>query len=252
MDPLLEWTTVRQLEITTSDQVTFHLVAAGLPTRAAAWLVDQALLLAVRVAVLMVLGLLGAALDRLALALVIVLDLVYFTYYEWRHGGQTPGKRRFRLRVVSCDGSWLTPQAVVIRNAVRLLDMLPLMMLAGGICAFFDPLGRRLGDLAAGTMVIRERAAAFSPPPADRDRPNTFQENPGCRRRILGRATRDDRDLAVELMWRREELDPEARRDLFRRLARQFTDRFSLPEDACLSDEQIVLDVALILMERDG
>lgn len=243
---------MRQLEITTSDQVTFHLVAAGLPTRTAAWLVDQAFLTVIRLALLLVLSAIGMAMDRMGVTLIMVLDLIYFTYYEWLHEGRTPGKQRFRLRVVSSDGARLTPQAVVVRNIVRLLDLLPLMMLTGGIAAFFDPLGRRLGDLAAGTMVIRERAAAFSLPPADRDRPNTFQENPGCRRRILSRANRDDRDLAVELMWRREELDPEARRELFRRLAGEFTRRFSLPEEAGLSDEQIVLDVALILMERDA
>lgn len=242
---------MRQLEITTSDQVTFHLVAAGLGTRAAAWLVDQALLILIRIAMLVALSLTPILNVEVVVPLFLMLDLLYFTWYEWKMNGQTPGKSRYRLRVVSIDGGSLSFQAVFIRNVVRMLDSLPQLMLVGGATAWFDPLGRRLGDLAAGTMVVREGAGSFSPPPADRDRPNTFHEDPACRRRIMARATREDRDLAVELMWRRDALEPGARHELFHHLAGDFLSRFSLPEVAGLSEEQIVMDVALILADRD-
>ena len=242
---------MRQLEITTSDQVTFHLVAAGLSTRASAWLLDQAFLIAIRFLMVVILSATGILGFEVVLPLFLMLDLIYFTWYEWKMNGQSPGKSRFRLRVVPVDGGRLSFQAVLVRNVVRMLDGLPQLMLLGGVTAWFDPLGRRLGDLAAGTMVVREGAGTFSPPPADRDRPNTYQEDSACRRRILARATREDRDLAVELMWRRDALEPGARQELFHHLAEDFLRRFSLPEAAGLSEEQIVMDVALILADRD-
>lgn len=246
---------MRQLKITTPDQVAFHLVVAGLACRAAAWLQDQAIIFAIRLALFVVFvfaELLADGALRVYVALFMVIDVVYFIYYEWARNGETPGKRRFRLRVISLAGGRLSFRDVLIRNVIRMLDSLPMFMLVGGVSAFFDPLGRRLGDLAAGTMVIRERDGALSLPPTDRDRPNSYRDNPACRRRILSRARKEDRDLAIELMWRRDKLSPEAREAIFSRLAAEFRTRFGLPEDGVLSDEQTVMDVLLLLVEGDA
>lgn len=242
---------MRQLKITTPDQVVFRLDAAGLATRAAAWLVDQALLLGLKVALVFSLVFAGSFALSLALPLLAFLDSAYFIYFEWKRAGQTPGKKSFGLRVVTVTGARLSFQDVLIRNILRIVDGLPLLMLTGGLTAFWEPLGRRLGDLAAGTLVVRERSGVFILPPADRARPNSFRENAACRRRILTRAGREDRDLALELMWRRDGLVAEAREALFGKVAGEFRRRFSLPEDDSLSDEQTVMDVAMLLAERD-
>lgn len=242
---------MRQLKITTAGQAVFHLRAAGLATRAAAWLCDQAILLAVRLAALYAFAQAGAAGVKYILPLFVLLELAYYLYFEQTGNGQTPGKRRFRLRVVRSDGDRLDFQAVLLRNVVRIVDTMPLLMVAGGLCSWLEPLGRRLGDLAAGTMVVRERDSGFVLPPADRDRPNTFQETPALRRRILARASREERDLAIDLMWRRDGLRPETREELFRLLADMFRRRFSLPEDDSLSDEQMVMGVAMVLVKSN-
>lgn len=242
---------MRQLEITTPDQVVFHLNSAGLATRAAAWFVDQSILVAVKIGAVLALVQFGYFILAVVVPLLLLLDSAYYLYFEWKKSGQTPGKKYMGLRVATITGARLSFQDVLLRNILRIVDSLPMFMLTGGVCAFFDPLGRRLGDLAAGTMVVKERVRAFSLPPADRDRPNSYRENSACRRRILARASKEDRDLSLELMWRREELRPEARELLFDTVAKDFRQRFVLPEDANLSDEQTVMDVALLLAEQD-
>ncbi|MCC8190227.1 MAG: RDD family protein [Planctomycetes bacterium] len=242
---------MRQLKITTPDHVVFHRPVAGLSTRAAAWFLDQGLLAVVKVGLLVVCSWFGSLGLGVLLPLILLLDGAYFSYFEWRRQGQTPGKRALRLRVATVTGARLTGYEAVLRNVLRLVDNLPVLMLAGGVVAFFDPLGRRLGDLAAGTVVIREKANGTAPPAVEKTRPNTLQENAACRRRILARATRDDRDIAFDLMWRRDALRPESREELFALVAAAFRQRFSLPENDALSDEQLVLDVALILADRE-
>jgi uncharacterized RDD family membrane protein YckC len=81
-----------------------------------------------------------------------VLEYGYFAGCEILMNGQTPGKRAVGLRVVSRHGSRAGRGALLVRNAVRNLDVLigvPFMAL--------DPLGRRLGDRLAGTLVVRTR-----------------------------------------------------------------------------------------------
>lgn len=242
---------VRQLEIVTPDQVVFHLTAAGLATRAYAWFLDQAILLGLKIAAVVAVAFMGSFIFAVIVPLLLFLDSAYYLLFEWSRNGQTPGKKIAGIRVVAVSGARLSFQDVLLRNIVRIADGLPVFMVAGGVCAFLDPLGRRLGDLAAGTMVVHERGDAFTPPPVDRERPNSYRDNAGCRRRILARAGKEDRDLALELMWRREELRPEVREQLFGVLAADFRECFSLPDDVTLSDEQTVMDVALLLAERD-
>lgn len=239
---------MRELRIVTSDLVTFRVKPAGLATRAAAWFMDQIILMLVRIA--LITSMIGYS-ALLTMAAMLLAEVAYFTVFELIWAGQTPGKRRFGLRVATTNGARLSRAEVALRNFVRAADSLPAFMLLGGLVALFNPLGRRLGDLAAGTLVIVEGPAAIDLPPADRNRPNTYRDDHACRRRILARATREDRDLAVETMWRRDELEGRAREELFRRLAAVFSKRFALPEDHGLSDEQKVLNVALILADRD-
>lgn len=242
---------MRQLEITTPDQVVFHLTASGLATRAAAWFLDQLILAVVKTGLVFGVSSMGFFALSVVIPLLLLLDTAYYIFFEWKRGGQTPGKKHYGIRVATVSGARLSFQDVFLRNVIRIVDNLPLFMVVGGFCAFLDPLGRRLGDLASGTLVVRARSGDYTPPPADRDRPNSLRENSGCRRRILARASKQDRDVALELMWRREELRPEARESLFGAVAENFRRRFNLPEDENLSDEQTVMDVALLLAERD-
>ncbi len=81
-------------------------------------------------------------------------------YYEVRHNGQTPGKKAANIRVVREGGAPVDFTAACIRNLLGLADFLPVFYLLGSLLILLTLRGQRLGDMAAGTLVIRERAVA--------------------------------------------------------------------------------------------
>lgn len=97
--------------------------------------------------------------------MVLVLFLVfasYFIFFEWLWNGQTPGKRLLRLRVIREDGRPLTPWEAIARNLMRIGDAVPGFIIpiysVGLIVIFLNNRDQRLGDIFAGTVVIREHA----------------------------------------------------------------------------------------------
>ena len=235
--------------ITTPEQVHFHYEMAGLMTRAMAWVVDQVILWALRLVVFFSLarsGYLGFALICIGIFLV---DFGYYVWFEFRWAGQTPGKRRLGIRVKSARGGKLRFADVMMRNLMRPLDTLPYANLLGGVVAFLDPLHRRLGDMVAETLVVRDARVRL--PEAlqqQQSRVNTFQMDPATRNRILARVTREERDLILDLVARRDALDPTVREELFGQAAGTFRTRYGLPEGLdYLSDEQTVVNLALVI-----
>jgi len=81
----------------------------------------------------------------------------YFAAFEILWAGQTPGKRLVGLRVMRDGGFPVDPISVLIRNIVRLADMLPPVYGAGIVSMFANRQCKRLGDWAAGTVVVKER-----------------------------------------------------------------------------------------------
>jgi uncharacterized RDD family membrane protein YckC len=82
-----------------------------------------------------------------------VIGLAYFMVPEALFGA-SPGKGLARLKVVKVDGTPLTVGSVVVRNVLKLVDWLPLLYLAGGVCVLVTRNSQRLGDLVAGTTVV--------------------------------------------------------------------------------------------------
>jgi uncharacterized RDD family membrane protein YckC len=94
-------------------------------------------------------------------AIYIACTLGYFTGFEWAWNGQTPGKRLAGIRVIRCGGLPLTMREVLLRNLFRVvLDMLPSNGFVGLVSFFASRYQQRLGDLVAGTVVIREFTSA--------------------------------------------------------------------------------------------
>jgi len=88
----------------------------------------------------------------------------YFAFFEWLWSGQTPGKRWMRLRVIREDGRPITFWEASIRNLIRTLDMMPVPFYSIGlICVFVNSRDQRVGDMVAGTVVVREREAEAPP-----------------------------------------------------------------------------------------
>lgn len=97
--------------------------------------------------------------------LIIVVFLIfagYFIFFEWFWNGQTPGKRLMKLRVIREDGRPVTLWEAVARNLLRICDAVPGFVLpvysVGLITIFLSGRDQRIGDIFAGTVVVRERA----------------------------------------------------------------------------------------------
>ena len=110
----------------------------------------------------------------------------YFVVFEWVWAGQTPGKRWLRLRVIREDGRPVTFWESAARNLVRILDMEPFPFYSVGLVSVFvTERDQRLGDLVAGTVVVREREAqaptfeqVFSAPTSDAALRRSFKPLP--------------------------------------------------------------------------
>src|SRR5438034_10388716 len=84
----------------------------------------------------------------------------YFAFFEWIWNGQTPGKRWLKLRVIRQDGRPISFFEAVVRNVFRDLDIMPFPFYSIGLISVFATSSdQRVGDLVAGTVVVREREA---------------------------------------------------------------------------------------------
>src|SRR3954468_12330703 len=89
-----------------------------------------------------------------------IIWMSYFIIFEWAWNGQTPGKRWLRLRVIREDGRPITFWEAAVRNLLRIFDLLPPPFYSIGlISVFISARDQRIGDLFAGTVVVREREA---------------------------------------------------------------------------------------------
>src|SRR5215204_866682 len=102
----------------------------------------------------------------LATILLFLVIAGYFAFFEWIWSGQTPGKRWMKLRVIREDGRPITFWEASVRNLLRTFDMFPPWFYSVGLIAVFSSTrDQRIGDMVAGTVVVREREAeapAFS------------------------------------------------------------------------------------------
>jgi len=144
--------TLRQIE--TPEGVFLRLRAAGALPRAQAWTIDFVLRMLVFWIGMIPLSLLGKAGAGVGALLMFVLMWAYAVVCEVWFGGQTLGKRAMGLRVVSADGAPVTLVPSVLRNLLRVVDILPGVYAVGLASTLIDPYGRRLGDVIAGTLVI--------------------------------------------------------------------------------------------------
>ncbi len=146
------------------ENIEFEHRLAGPFSRLPAYLLDFAIRLAVMVAMLFAAGFIGIATQSFG-TFGMVFMLTWFAM-EWFYGGlfetfwngQTPGKRAFGLRVVSLDGRPITAMQAILRNLLRAVDQQPMFTFQVGL--FTTACNRkyqRLGDLAAGTIVIIDR-----------------------------------------------------------------------------------------------
>jgi uncharacterized membrane protein SpoIIM required for sporulation/uncharacterized RDD family membrane protein YckC len=222
----------RQVDIETPEHVAIGYELADLGSRFTALLLDVLLIIT---------GILGVWLGLLTLSyvigfrnalvgiglgitilLVFVLMWGYFVFYEGLRDGQTPGKRRMGIRVVHDGGYPVTVRGAAVRNLMRLIDIQPAPSFAlGGLAMMLHPQTKRLGDLAAGTIVVRDRTGQPIP-----------EESKAPAAQALGRPRLGDDEFAALEMYvaRRAALPGEVRAELSRKLVSRVERR--LEEDA--------------------
>jgi uncharacterized RDD family membrane protein YckC len=154
--------------VETPEQIELAYDVAGLGSRFLAQLIDSTIQTVALVVLWIAVGVAGAFADGddgeasyLAIVGALLLSFLilwgYHILFEMLWHGQTPGKRRLGLRVIKEGGYPVGFVDSVIRNVVRLVDFLPFFYVVGATAMFLDRRSRRLGDLAAGTLVVKER-----------------------------------------------------------------------------------------------
>ncbi|HEY3676168.1 MAG TPA: RDD family protein [Candidatus Tumulicola sp.] len=238
----------RNVDVRTPESVelTYHL--AGLGSRFLAVIIDQALQIAILVAIFAGLALIGAhapprprheaASDKLVQAIAIAIIVVitfsaffgYFIVFEAFWNGQTPGKKLLGIRVVRDGGFPIDLGAAAVRNLVRVGELILGYYAIAAASTILSDENKRLGDYAAGTLVVRDASLDL---PAER----AFVAEPvyGATRYLSG----EERALIVRFLERRDALSPERRTALATQIAARVRDRLP-PEMQTYDDEGLL------------
>ena len=199
----------------TPEAVQLRADVAGVGPRSIAFMVDTLIQVLVLLPILFVplSDGIGGSFEAIAISLLLFVVLwLYYPAFELLRRGQTPGKRAQGIRVIRTNGQPAGLAPVTVRNLIRIVDVFLLPFLAL-ISIVVTRRGQRLGDLAAGTMVVRERAMPIPP----------LVGAPGSTgiAATLDTSGLDERDYTVlrTFLARRNGLDPAARQQLAARLA---------------------------------
>jgi uncharacterized RDD family membrane protein YckC len=242
------------LVIRTPEGIEFGLRLAGPFSRMLAYSIDLA-----------VIGAFGFVLQRLLAplrffgedasgalitAFYFTISLIYMSLAEWTWRGQSVGKRLLGLRVVEANGLRLELPQVIVRNLMRFIDALPVLYLVGAVSCVLNRRRQRLGDVVAGTVVVR--TPKLAEPNLDQLRGNKYNslaEHRHLAARLRQKATPEIARLAFEAVLRRDEFEPASRLVLFNELADHFRALVAYPAEAVeqLSDEQYVRGVVEVL-----
>ncbi|HEV2430242.1 MAG TPA: RDD family protein [Burkholderiales bacterium] len=148
--------------VATPEGIELTLRLAGPVPRALAWSVDLALRAAIVLVVMTLASQLGRAGWGVVLLAAFFVEWVLPAWFEAQMRGQTPGKRLFGIAVLNDDGTPLRWPGALTRNLLRAVDFLPLMYGFGLVTMLLNRDFKRLGDLAAGTVVVYQSAAVDS------------------------------------------------------------------------------------------
>jgi len=249
---------LNELVIQTPEGVSFSILLASPVIRFMAWLIDLFCILLLMKAVgmaakfIMILG--PDAVQVFQIISGFVISIGYAIALEWYWRGQTIGKRLFRLRVMDEEGLKLNFSQVVMRNLLRLFDMLPAIYLVGGVAAAISRKGQRLGDIAAGTVVVRNPKI----PRPDLEQVlsgkfNSLRSYPHLAARLRQRINPEEANLGLQALLRRDGMEDAQRRLLFEEIADFYREKVTFPQEAVLgqSAEQYVRNIVDILFRTD-
>ncbi|MBT8350039.1 MAG: RDD family protein [Deltaproteobacteria bacterium] len=238
------------LTIRTPEGVVFSLQLAGPVTRFMSWVIDLACISAISSILNIFFKIIGMISHDFAMAVGILsyflVSIGYGITTEWYWQGQTLGKRLLRLRVMDEQGLRLQFSQIVIRNLLRFVDSLPLFYMVGGMACLISKKAQRLGDFAANTLVVWN--PSVSKPDLNQileGKYNSFRQYPHIEARLRQRISPQEAGIALQAIMRREEIDPNARIELFNDIVSYFKTVVEFPQEATdgISDEQYLRNV---------
>lgn len=238
----------QQVDIETPEQVVVSYTIAGIGARAAAAIIDYAIMWGGIFALWLLFMMLAAAIRvgaesaaptsatqssgawamSLIFLAIFALQWGYYVIFEALWDGQTPGKRRLGIRVVQDGGYSVSFSASAVRNITRIIDMQPGFLYSVGIVsALLSRSGKRLGDMMAGTFVVREQLTHVAPAAA--------RDAKGVGVALTTALSEPDYVLLDRFVTRRAELDPDRRRAIASQLSERFREHLEASDGAPLA-----------------
>ena len=242
------------LIILTPEGISFTQHLAGLVTRFLAFTIDLAgiaLAASILSQVLLLAAIVNADFALAARTLsYFVVSIGYSILLEWIWRGQTLGKRALKIRVIDAEGFRLRPSQIVIRNLLRVVDLLPAFYAVGGLCCALSSKYQRLGDIAANTVVIYTNSEKI--PDLEllfSGSYNSLRNHAHLAAQLRKSISPGEARLALEAVARRAELEPSSRLELYRRVAQRLRLLVSFPEETLegMTDEQYVRNIVDLL-----
>ncbi|MGB8519794.1 MAG: RDD family protein [Candidatus Tumulicola sp.] len=239
----------RNVDVRTPESIAFRYELAGLGSRFLALVLDMALQVGVFAALVAGLGLAASRIDTTkhaippelqrytdAIAIAIVVFVIfmlffgYFIVFETFWNGQTPGKRALGIRTVRDGGYPVDVGAALVRNLIRVGELGLGFYAVSAISMLASPENKRLGDIAAGTIVVRDAQLAMPKRLVAQAEPEY-----GATRYLSG----EERALVRRFLDRRDALTPQRRHELAAQLASRVRERVP-PELQRLGDEPLL------------
>lgn len=164
-------------------------------------------------------AIIGFAAIGLAVILGFLITIGYYIFFEMVWNGQSPGKRTAGIRVLSAEGRPITLGQSLLRNLLRLVDILPTSYMLGLSVMLLNRRAQRLGDIAAGTVVVKVQREA-----SPRLLPLTGAERP-LAPQLAAAIEDEDVALARDFLLRRNDLPGARRAELAERIAQRLRHR---------------------------
>jgi uncharacterized RDD family membrane protein YckC len=241
---------VDKLTIETPEQTPLEFPLAGIGSRFLAIALDTLLQLAAFGILLMIAiaalwasftGIMGKQwVVATSVLMAFLVQFGYYAFFETIWNGQTPGKRWTHLRVIKDSGRSISAYDAILRNLLRIVDALPTFYATGVIIMLISRENKRVGDYAAGTVVIHEKPLleassiwkiAEAPAPL-------VAINPASQ------LTVDELQLVETFLERRLNLDAEVRRSIARQIAERLGQRLGMSGEARRDSEKFLEAVA--------
>ncbi|MCL5104287.1 MAG: RDD family protein [Armatimonadetes bacterium] len=249
----------RQITVITPENVRIEYELAGAASRAGAAIIDLTIQGLALTGVILARGQLvkhdwwpGASWADAALGVIMFLVWYgYYVYFETVWNGQTPGKRYSRLRAIREGGLPIDISCAATRNLVRVIDFLPVFYLLGIIVVIFSGRNKRLGDIAAGTLVVKERGEWMRAATPHRSAPAANHPEAALVRNIE-LVTREEFDAVKRFVERKAELEIHVSEQLAAKIAGPLMKSLGIESRDGLSYSNLLAEIYNRCVEERG